>query len=176
MAFYSSDIGSVELEDKTFLTTKGISGLMEKGGSTMVSLMKECGTSSYWLRLKSNGDFFFLNGNSVLYWKVRHCYDIQYTMIGERTANEWDLSRMTYWASKTDANWKICFADKSEIDGSCLHCCMCHPDKKRTWHKSELAVKMHLLLFRMNKVCEITLVILKKNDNIDENAGVLSVA
>lgn len=47
MAFYSSDIGSVELEDKTFLTTKGISGLMEKGGSTMVSLMKECGTSSY---------------------------------------------------------------------------------------------------------------------------------
>ena len=68
---------------------------------------------------------------------------------------------MTYYDSKTNANGKICFADKSEIDGSCLHCCMCYPNKKRTWCKSELAVKMHLLLFRMNKVWEITLVILK---------------
>ena len=54
---------------------------------------------------------------------------------------------------------------------------MCHPDKKRTWYKSELAKKMHPLFFRMNQVYEITLVILlKKIDKIDENAGILSVA
>ena len=84
---------------------------------------------------------------------------------------------MTYWDSNTNANGKIYFADKSEINGSCLHCCMCHPNKKRTWYKSELAKKMHPLFFRMNQVYEITLVILlKKIDKIDENAGILSVA